>query len=434
MKSVFRSKRIPSPGSNYSPGFNVNNLLFMSGLLATDYRTGVPAQAKPDPVSSLPDSSVRLQAEYVLNNLRLLLEDAESSLDDILRADIYMLDVGDYPVFSEVWQKYFPKNAPTQNVVGVKKEGTYWGQGLLGSIGDLFEVDVIAAAPKENFRKRVVPTPNLPKRADNGSLLVAAGDYVFTSGLRATDYETGVPSEARTASNFPWFGSDVKLQTKYVLEQLRNILNCAGTSLGNVVKANVFLLDFRDYYEFNEVWDEYFPKNKPARTVTNASGLLGPGGTRLQVEAIAVIPSGRTSAKVVQTRKIAKPSRGYTFAVEAGGTLFTSGLTASDYKTGIPAVARTNPNFPWFGSDIKLQVEYTLEKLKTLLEDAGCSLKDVAKANMYLTDLRDYHAFTEVLPKYFSGVDPPARTVFEVERILGATGTKFEIEAIAAVD
>jgi enamine deaminase RidA (YjgF/YER057c/UK114 family) len=51
---------------------------------------------------------------------------------------------------------------------------------------------------------------------------------------------------------------------------------------------------------------------------------------------------------------------------------------------------------------------------------------------MYLTDLRDYHAFTEVLPKYFPEHEPAARTVFEVSNIVGPVGAKFEIEAIAA--
>ena len=225
-----------------------------------------------------------------------------------------------------------------------------------------------------------------------------------------------------------------KLQTRYVLDQLKTLLNQAGTGLDNVVKANVYLLDFRDYQEFNEVWDEYFPKNKPARTVTNASGLLGPKGVRVQVEATAVVAGGKARKNVVQTKKVARPSPDHTLAVEAGGILFTSGLVATDYKTGIPTEARTNSNFPWFGSDIKLQAEYTLENLKTLLEESGCSMTDVAKTNIYLTDLRDYFALTEVLPSYFPQVDPPARTVFEVEHILGPSGARFEIEAIATVD
>lgn len=106
---------------------------------------------------------------------------------------------------------------------------------------------------------------------------------------------------------------------------------------------------------------------------------------------------------------------------------------ASGCWNGIPTGARTDPNRPWIGSEIKFQVGYTLENLKELLEEAGGSMNDVAKLNVYMTDLRDFSGFTEVLPKYFSGSDQPARTVFEVEDILGPTGARFEVEAIAAV-
>jgi enamine deaminase RidA (YjgF/YER057c/UK114 family) len=68
-----------------------------------------------------------------------------------------------------------------------------------------------------------------------------------------------------------------------------------------------------------------------------------------------------------------------------------------------------------------------------LLEDAGCSMNDVAKLNVYMTDLRDFSGFTEVLPKYFPGAEQPARTVFELEDILGPTGARFEVEAIATI-
>jgi enamine deaminase RidA (YjgF/YER057c/UK114 family) len=434
MKSVFRSKRIPAPGSNYSPGVNVNNLLFMSGLLATDYKTGIPPQAKTNPNFPWFGSNVKLQAEYVLNNLGLLMEDAGSSLEDILRMDVYMLDVNDYFEFSEVLHRYFPNGGPPQNIVGVKNKDTFWGQGLLGSVGDRFEVDAIAIAPKEDFTKRAVPTPGLSTRPDRSPLAAAAGDYLFTSGLLATDYKTGIPVTAKADPNFPWMSSDVKLQTVYVLDQLKAILSSVGTSLDNVVKANVFLLDLKDYWAFKEVWDEYFPKNEPAKTVLKGSGLLGAKGDRVQVEAIAIIPGGKRNKRVIHSQKIPGPSEECTLAVEAGGMLCTSGLMATDYKTGIPVGAKTDPNRPWIGSDIKYQVQYTLDNLKTLLEEAGCSMNDVAKINVYLTDLRDFSGFTELLPRYFTGTDQPARTAFEVEEILGPTGARFEVEAIAAID
>jgi len=432
MKKLVRSMRIPPPGANYSPGFIVDGLFFMSGLLATDYKTGIPLEARTHPNFPWFGSDVKLQAEYVLKNLGILLEDAGLSLDNIVKANIFMINPRkNYFEFSEVWDRYFRGRRPPETVVGVRGgEKCYWGQGLLGSIGDLFEVDVTAVVPSEDLDVEVIEI-NLPKPSKGYTVAVRAGGFLFTGGLQATDYKTGIPSEASVNPNFPWFGSEIKLQTRYVLNQLKTILEAGGTSLDNVVKVNVYLTDINDYFQFHEVWEEFFQENPPARTVTIVEELLGAKGCKVLVEAIATIPNRGVKKEVIES-KLPKPHKHFSLAVRAGNLIFTSGIVATDWKTGILPQAQTRPNFPWFGSDIKLQVDCALDMLKTLMEEAGCSMRSVAKCFMYLTDLRDYHAFTEVLPKYFP--EPAARTVFEVSNIVGPVGARFEIEAIAAAE
>jgi len=112
-----------------------------------------------------------------------------------------------------------------------------------------------------------------PRPLANYSEAVVAGPWVFAAGQLASDFKTGVPAEARKHPSFPFYGSDIKLQTRYVLENLKRTFEAAGSSLENVVKAQVFLTDLDNFNGFDEVWREYF-KVPPPRTTVGTTGLL----------------------------------------------------------------------------------------------------------------------------------------------------------------
>ena len=73
--------------------------------------------------------------------------------------------------------------------------------------------------------------------------------------------------------NFPFYNSDIKLQTRYILENLKKTFEAAGSSLDNVFKAQVFLTDLNNFNGFDEVWKAYF-KIPPSRTTIGTTGLL----------------------------------------------------------------------------------------------------------------------------------------------------------------
>jgi len=59
---------------------------------------------------------------------------------------------------------------------------------------------------------------------------------------------------------------DIRSETRRTLENIRAILQAAGSSLGDVVRVGVFLADMNDFAAMNEVYGEFFPKDPPART------------------------------------------------------------------------------------------------------------------------------------------------------------------------
>jgi 2-iminobutanoate/2-iminopropanoate deaminase len=79
---------------------------------------------------------------------------------------------------------------------------------------------------------------------------------------------------------------DMRQQTKQVLENLKAILEAAGSGLSKVVKATVFLRDINDFAAMNEVYSEYFGEAKPARSTVEVSNL--PKNARIEIEVIAV--------------------------------------------------------------------------------------------------------------------------------------------------
>ena len=103
---------------------------------------------------------------------------------------------------------------------------------------------------------------------------VEANGLIFTSGQLGLIPETGELPEG------------VEAQAHQSLKNLAAVLEAAGSSLGHVVKTNVFLDDINDFARVNEVYAQYFQGEPPARSCVQAAKL--PKGGLVEIEAIAV--------------------------------------------------------------------------------------------------------------------------------------------------
>ena len=122
----------------------------------------------------------------------------------------------------------------------------------------------------------VVFTENAPSPIGPYSQAIKTGNRVYASGQIGIDPKTGTSSHA-----------DVAAETRQVLENLKAVLETAGSSLQQVVKATVFLKDLHDFEAMNKVYAEYFGDNKPARSCIEVARL--PKDMRVEIEAIAVV-------------------------------------------------------------------------------------------------------------------------------------------------
>jgi reactive intermediate/imine deaminase len=273
---------------------------------------------------------------------------------------------------------------------------------------------------------KIIASDN-PRPLANYSEAMLANGMVFAAGQLASDFKTGVPAEARKHPNFPYYGSDIKLQARFVLQNFARTFAAAGSSLNDVVKAQVFLTDLKDFSAFDEVWREFF-QVPPPRTTVGTTGLLVKD-TLIEIDLIAYARSAGLNHEAVVSAN-PKPLANYSEAVRVGDLVFAAGQLASDFKTGVAPEARRNPDFPFYGSDIQLQTDYILRNLRNTFEAAGSSLDHIVKAQVFLTDLNNFAAFDEVWRGYFK-VPPPRTTV-------GTTGllvkdTLIEIDLIGYV-
>ena len=124
--------------------------------------------------------------------------------------------------------------------------------------------------------KVIIATNNAPKAIGPYSQAVAYNGVLYCSGQIPLDPATGVLVEG-----------DVSVQTERVLENLKAVLEAAGSSLEKVLKTTVFIKDMNEFAKINEIYARYFGASLPARATVEVARL--PRDVRVEIEAIAAL-------------------------------------------------------------------------------------------------------------------------------------------------
>ncbi|MDD3840576.1 MAG: RidA family protein [Clostridia bacterium] len=126
------------------------------------------------------------------------------------------------------------------------------------------------------MQKNIINTKKAPSAIGPYSQGVKVGNFIFTSGQIPIDPATGELVEG-----------DIQEQTKRSLQNVKEILEAAGATLGDVIKVTVFISDMNDFAKINQVYGEFFGSNKPARSCVEVARL--PKDVGVEIETIAVI-------------------------------------------------------------------------------------------------------------------------------------------------
>ncbi len=125
------------------------------------------------------------------------------------------------------------------------------------------------------MNKIQVSTDKAPAAIGPYSQGIKTSNMVFTSGQLPIDPKTSQMPEG------------IEAQTKVSLENVKAILEAAGTNMGNVVKVMIFLKDMGDFVKMNEIYAKFFSGVYPARSCYQVAKL--PKDALVEIEATAVI-------------------------------------------------------------------------------------------------------------------------------------------------
>ncbi|OGX06706.1 MAG: hypothetical protein A2Z88_09515 [Omnitrophica WOR_2 bacterium GWA2_47_8] len=127
------------------------------------------------------------------------------------------------------------------------------------------------------MKKQIIKTDKAPLPIGPYNQAVKVNDLVFCSGQIAIDPKTNEVSKG-----------DVQVQARLVLQNLKTVLEAAGSSIEKVVKATIFLKDMNDFPKVNVVYGEFFKADTaPARSTIEVARL--PKDCLVEVEAIATV-------------------------------------------------------------------------------------------------------------------------------------------------
>jgi len=125
MKNVVITDRGPKPIGPYSQGIKANGLVYLSGQVALDPKTG-----------ELSGAEIRQQTERVFENIKGILEAAGVNLHHVLKTTVFLKDMNDFAAMNEVYARYFASAPPARSTVQVARLPK----------DALVEIEVIAAA------------------------------------------------------------------------------------------------------------------------------------------------------------------------------------------------------------------------------------------------------------------------------------------------
>jgi 2-iminobutanoate/2-iminopropanoate deaminase len=127
------------------------------------------------------------------------------------------------------------------------------------------------------MEKKIIRTDKAPAPIGPYNQAVVAGNLLFVSGQIALDAATGTLVQ-----------DSIEAETEKVMENLKAVLEAAGTDFSRVVKSTIFLMDMGNFAQVNGVYGKYFDDaTAPARETVQVAGL--PRGVNVEISVVALV-------------------------------------------------------------------------------------------------------------------------------------------------
>jgi enamine deaminase RidA (YjgF/YER057c/UK114 family) len=258
----------PISASGYNPAVVTNDFVFVAGNMAlrTD-GTLDPAVAVRPSANWGGQTAFRRQVHYVIKErLEPSLKASGSALEHSLKAQAYIRGVENFPDFMDVWSQYFHEIPCAITLVPAKDYASTEG---------MIEINLIALKSGARRRKQVVDT-GIPSSACHGPC-VRAGELVFPSGVMAVGQDGLVPRRDH-APDFDALGLSGQVQGDLLLSYAENVCKAVNVPISNVVRAQYFATDVRDFAGIAAAWSGRYGKQPHPFSCVQVPAPLPPRG------------------------------------------------------------------------------------------------------------------------------------------------------------
>jgi len=236
--------------SGYNPAVAANDFVFVAGNMAFRPDGTLDPKVYVGPNRNWGgETALRRQVRYVITErLEPSLKAAGSALEHSLKAQAYIRGVENFPDFMDVWSQHFRDIPCAVTPVPAKDYANTEG---------MIEINLIALKNGAGRRKQVIAT-GIPAAATYGPC-VRAGELVFPSGLIAVRADGSVPG-ADQAGAFDALSLAGQLQDALLMSYIDAVCQAVGVSAANVVRAQYFLSDIRDFAGIAAAWQDRYAR------------------------------------------------------------------------------------------------------------------------------------------------------------------------------
>jgi enamine deaminase RidA (YjgF/YER057c/UK114 family) len=237
-----------TPTSGFVPAVVCNEFVFVAGQMAHNPGTGLDPRAVVPEHAAWAGVPIRQQTEFlIVEKLRPALEAAGSSLEQSIKAQIYLGDIADMPDCLDVWNRHFAQIPCAITVVPTKSFAT---------LGGIIEINLIALTNGAARRREVVDA-GIPGMAAFGPCL-KVGEFLFPSGLMAIGRDGHIVGRA-VSLDFAGLAHAEFSQAEVVYGYAETLCRAAGTAIGRLLRAQYFVADMTAFAGIAVAWSARYP-------------------------------------------------------------------------------------------------------------------------------------------------------------------------------
>jgi enamine deaminase RidA (YjgF/YER057c/UK114 family) len=389
--------RIGGTDIHYAQGMRAGPWLFFTGHEASDFERGIAAPVAGKPGLPLDGQArYRREADYVLARLAKLIAAEGGDLRHIVRVDQYYPSALAVNPYQRARKALLKDHVPPSTSVLMEE---------LLVVGANVDVSMLAVLPGEGREPQAARAGGVPVPQHSGFIpSLVCGDYVFVAGqMPNNEAMTALEPAAYRAPNAVWNGTDIRLQSEFIITgRLKPALAAGGSSLANAIKAQVYLTDINDLPEFMDVWNAHFAANPCALTVVATKG-LALLESKIEINIFGVRDGGKIRKEVIEH----KPSQAMRLgpaAVRAGELLCLSGLYAADENGALPCAPF---GLRYLGAPVQHQMRAVLDAADAIARAAGNSLANVVRAHHFVGDLNVAYPALQIWKERLAGAPIP---------------------------